>query len=365
GLYLSDHPMGEVADRVGLFVTAYSGDLKDESLDGQRVVVGGIVTGVRTVVTRNKDTMGVVTLEDLQGTIEVVVFPRLHAQTSGTWTEGAILLVAGRVDHRGDEASVLADLATTWEDALVRGPGGFAQDVAAGDRSRGARRPWQGRGSNGNGHGHANGNDRPVGVAGVSPGPGSAPATAPAAPAAWAGQPAAATSPVGAATRPTVYVSPLRGGGPPPAPAVAAASSGAAPPPEPAEPIATYEEPSGAAPLGAEQDEPPLPDEARARAAASAAAATAPLEAGPSGILHVRFATSAGADRVVQAMEEVRRLLRSRPGGTRVVVHVPQGAATLPMELRAGVAYDAELLAEVGRRIGGDLVRLELAPSIG
>ena len=38
GLYLSDHPMGEVADRVGLFVTAYSGDLKDETLDGQRVV---------------------------------------------------------------------------------------------------------------------------------------------------------------------------------------------------------------------------------------------------------------------------------------------------------------------------------------
>ena len=46
GLYLSDHPMGEVAERVGQFVTAYSGDLKDESLDGQRVVLGGIVTGI-------------------------------------------------------------------------------------------------------------------------------------------------------------------------------------------------------------------------------------------------------------------------------------------------------------------------------
>ncbi len=46
GLYLSDHPMGEVAERVGRFVTAYSGDLRDESLDGQRVVLGGIVTGM-------------------------------------------------------------------------------------------------------------------------------------------------------------------------------------------------------------------------------------------------------------------------------------------------------------------------------
>src|SRR4029077_13670681 len=59
GLYLSEHPMGEVADRVGDFVNAYSGDLKDESLDGQRVVVGGIVVGLRTVITKNKQTMAV------------------------------------------------------------------------------------------------------------------------------------------------------------------------------------------------------------------------------------------------------------------------------------------------------------------
>ena len=37
GLYLSEHPMGEIADRVGEFVTAYSGDLREESLDGQRL----------------------------------------------------------------------------------------------------------------------------------------------------------------------------------------------------------------------------------------------------------------------------------------------------------------------------------------
>ena len=47
--------------------TAYSGDLKDESLDGQRVVLGGIVTGTRTVITKSRSTMAVVTLEDLPG----------------------------------------------------------------------------------------------------------------------------------------------------------------------------------------------------------------------------------------------------------------------------------------------------------
>ncbi len=53
-------------------------------------------------------------------------------------------------------------------------------------------------------------------------------------------------------------------------------------------------------------------------------------------------------------METFRRLIRERPGDTRVVVHVPAPGAgrALPMELGRGVAYDADLLAEVRRRLG-------------
>jgi hypothetical protein len=62
-------------------------------------------------------------------------------------------------------------------------------------------------------------------------------------------------------------------------------------------------------------------------------------------------------------MEQVKELLRARPGGTKVVIHVPgpNGGTALPMELRRGVAYDAELLAEVRRRLGDGLVELRLA----
>ena len=139
GLYLSDHPMGEVAEHVGQFVTAYSGDLKDESLDGQRVVLGGIVTGIRPVLTKSKSTMAVVTLEDLQGTLEVVVFPKTYEQTMETWRDGAILLVAGRVDHRGEEASLLADSVWDWDAVADRGPEAFAKEVGSLDK-RAARR---------------------------------------------------------------------------------------------------------------------------------------------------------------------------------------------------------------------------------
>ena len=144
--------MGEVAEQVGQYVTAFSSDLKDESLDGQRVVIGGIVTGFRRVITKANATMGVATLEDLQGSIEVVVFPKMYETDRATWTEGAILLVAGRIDHRGEEVSLLADLAVEWDDAVTRGPEAFAREVAAGDRGRGGRRgggPGGGRAATG------------------------------------------------------------------------------------------------------------------------------------------------------------------------------------------------------------------------
>src|SRR4051812_26041174 len=167
GLYLSEHPMGEVAEQVGQYVTAYSSDLKDESLDGQRVVIGAIVTGFRRVITKASATMGVATLEDLQGSIEVVVFPKMYEQTAATWTEGAILLVAGRIDHRGEEVSLLADLAVDWDAAIARGPDAFARDVAEGDRGRGRR----GGGGAGNGNGWHGGGQGTGGGGGGQRGP--------------------------------------------------------------------------------------------------------------------------------------------------------------------------------------------------
>jgi hypothetical protein len=125
----------------------------------------------------------------------------------------------------------------------------------------------------------------------------------------------------------------------------------------------TYFEPPGLSDVGPERDEePPLPDEARGPAVVAAQASTSPLTAGPGNVLHVRFSGLAAADRLVAAMEEFKTVMRARPGATRVVLHVPSGGGqALPMELRSGVAYDAELLAEIQRRLGIGLVDLQLA----
>ncbi|MES2208738.1 MAG: DNA polymerase III subunit alpha [Chloroflexota bacterium] len=344
GLYLSEHPMGEVADRVGDYVTAYSADLKDDSLDGQRLVVGGIVVGSRSIVTRARATMAVVTLEDLQGSMEVVVFPKLYEQTGPIWAEGSILLVAGRIDHRGEEVSLLADLVIPWDEAVVKGPEAFARDVAAGDRGSFRRRPGADPGPATNGSSAPgrpfNGHGRPT----------SAPVAA--APPVVAAAPITAPGPGRRADIP--YVSPLRAG---------AATAANLPPIAPAQPVTSHEpaELSGEEPSVDHDDPPALPDEARREVVAQAAAATTPIEsANPDQILHVRFG-GAPADQLVRAMETFRQLVRERPGETRVVVHIPvPGGSALPMELKQAVAYDADLLVEVQRRLGAGIAQVSL-----
>jgi hypothetical protein len=373
GLYLSEHPMGEVADRIGQFVDTWSADLRDESNEGRRVVVGGIVTGIRSVITKARAAMAIVTMEDLQGAIEVVVFPKLYEQTGPTWAEGAILLVAGRVDHRGDEVSLLADLVVSWETAVEAGPEPFRDQVAAGDRGR---RRFNGDAA---GRGYENGAARRA-PTGVAVGPGAPAGTsiamgpgAPAGPAVGAsltasGAPAATVSAaagvtIGAAAvpagapglpRPGIpIVSPLRAGSGEGASGLAPAIGGSL-----SQAGATV---SSAWPIGeTDDDEPPLPDEVEAQLAADAAAPTAPIEADPARVLNVRFG-GASTEALVAAMQAFRQLIRERPGETRVVIHVPApGGSALPMELRP-VAYDAELLAEIRRRLGGELVELSLA----
>jgi hypothetical protein len=364
GLYLSDHPLGELSAEMDGYVDTRTGDIGAD-LDQERVVVGGMAVGIRRVITRNRESMAVVTLEDMQGAVDVVVFPRTYADagTAAKLNEDAVLLVAGRVDHKGDETVVLADTVWTWDEVTEQGRDAFAQAVAAGDRGRrGGRR----RNGNGRGRGAGGNGDRP-------PGPG-------------AGSPAPAVTETPAAAAPETLVvprvSPLRGGRPegtitvtiggpaPPRPVAPPAATGSAvgetapplelPPQEVMEPVSGLGQPPAFEGLGpAGSDEPPLPDEASVAVASAARAPTLPVEAGPGQVLHVRFA-AASDDRLVAVFEELKGVIKARPGGTPIVLHIPAGAGrTQEMRLGAGVAYDTELLAEAGRRFEG-LLQLTL-----
>ena len=348
GFYLSEHPLDAVADQISQFNPTRSSDLRDEALEGQNVLMAGIVSASRTAITRARETMAIVTMEDLQGVFEVVVFPRLYTMIGERFTEGATLVVAGRVNHRGDEVSLAVDTVWNLDEAVSRGPQAVAQELAAAEKGRGRGR-W-GRRPGGNGHGSGNGNGRPAAAPeAVEPG------------------------------EPRMRVSPLRGGGVEPCVAGSRAAAqparpnatAAVPPPAgaraadqmPPQPPTVEPAPEDLAGLSWDEDEPALPEEAQAAVARATAAPTVPLEAPARGVLHIRFAAAADMDRIVGALEELRAIFREHPGDTRVVVELPGPDGSIsPMEVRRGVAYDSELVAETRRRLGEGLVSLEVTP---
>jgi DNA polymerase-3 subunit alpha len=107
-LYLSAHPLAHVAAALKRRVTTYTSALSEEWA-GQTVTLGGRIAEIRRIMTRKGDTMAAVQLEDLQGSIEVVVFPRVLEATAERWREDAVVLVTGSVKLRDDEPQLVCE----------------------------------------------------------------------------------------------------------------------------------------------------------------------------------------------------------------------------------------------------------------
>jgi DNA polymerase-3 subunit alpha len=112
GLYVSDHPLRPIMNELTQAVSHFSGQLS-EAIDKERVRVAGLIVRIRHHQSKAGKPMGFVTLEDLQGTIELVIFPRTWTQYAEIIRYDTIVLVDGKVDMAGAEPKVLVDSMTT------------------------------------------------------------------------------------------------------------------------------------------------------------------------------------------------------------------------------------------------------------
>ena len=133
GLYISDHPLHRWQPLLSQRVTAQLAHLPDLP-DRREVVVGGLVSSVKRTITRSGSSMAFLTLEDLTGSVEVVVFPRVYEQQAYALKRDAVLLLRGKVDIQEQTAKLLC------EEVLPLPP---SPDAAApnGERVRGASPP--------------------------------------------------------------------------------------------------------------------------------------------------------------------------------------------------------------------------------
>ena len=125
GTYLSEHPLSPVRELLRKAITHTSQQLSDLP-PHSRVWVGGMITGRRTTRTKKGDEMGFAALEDLEGHIELVLFPQAWAQFAGLLDIGKVVLVYGRVDTYGGSPKILVErvetdlhLITTQEGKVV------------------------------------------------------------------------------------------------------------------------------------------------------------------------------------------------------------------------------------------------------
>ncbi len=108
GVYVSEHPLTPHMDRLTRVVTHFSAELSDAA-QGQTVVVAGLVSAIRPYQTRSGKSMAFVTLEDVQGAIELVVFSRTWKDVCAWLQPDMIVVARGRIDGERGEPKVLVE----------------------------------------------------------------------------------------------------------------------------------------------------------------------------------------------------------------------------------------------------------------
>ena len=114
GVYLTGHPLEDYEEKwkKSISRTTLDFQIDDETgrsrvRDGAKEIVGGMITNKTIKYTRNNKTMAFLTIEDLMGTVEVVVFPRDYERNQNYLNEDSKVFVKGRVSEEDDAPSKL------------------------------------------------------------------------------------------------------------------------------------------------------------------------------------------------------------------------------------------------------------------
>ena len=121
GIYLSGHPLDRYRNIMEKMISARTIDFQpsdeddreggesDESKvrDNQKVIIGGMITEKNVKYTKTNKVMAFLTVEDLVGTVEVMVFPRDYEKWQNMINEDARVFIQGRVSAEDDKASKL------------------------------------------------------------------------------------------------------------------------------------------------------------------------------------------------------------------------------------------------------------------
>jgi len=116
GIYVSSHPLSQHERTFRNFCSTGLSALTAED-DGQEKIAGGMITQVKIYTTSKGDKMAFLSLDTLDGPVEVTVFSDLYAEKSGLLQQDMIVLIASKVSVRRGEPGLIADRVVPVEEA--------------------------------------------------------------------------------------------------------------------------------------------------------------------------------------------------------------------------------------------------------
>ena len=120
GIYISGHPLKPYEKELNKISTITTTNLFeaqnevekgiDENMDGKRITIGGIVVHKKNKITKNNNMMAFITLEDLYGIVECIVFPQTYDRYNGLIEEDSLVIINGKISlSEEDEPKIICE----------------------------------------------------------------------------------------------------------------------------------------------------------------------------------------------------------------------------------------------------------------
>lgn len=124
GIYLSGHPLNGKTDILKQFTSCTTRDFPTEAedfyspdkiQDEQMVKIGGVITEINRKYTRNNQQMAFIKLEDITGSIEVIIFPKVYEKFKDYLIEEDVVVISGRASISDDKINIICDNITPFD----------------------------------------------------------------------------------------------------------------------------------------------------------------------------------------------------------------------------------------------------------
>jgi DNA polymerase-3 subunit alpha len=121
GFYITGHPLNEYKDKLAELSVIATTELQELN-DKQEVIIGGIVRDSKQIQTKKGDLMGYITIEDMYGNVEVIVFPDIYKDAQNTISRDNPLVISGYTDKTDKGMKIIArKIASIDDNELIEG----------------------------------------------------------------------------------------------------------------------------------------------------------------------------------------------------------------------------------------------------